>query len=151
MKIYTAGPITGLSYDEVMSRYNTQTKMFKEFGYEVFCPMTGKEYLRNETELKATGYSHKPLSTDRAIKGRDKWMVGQVDVVFVDFSSSGDRASIGSVMEMAWADEFNKHIVAVIPEGNIHNHSFVLQCADIVFTNVEEAYLYLKTLANSIH
>lgn len=153
MKIYTAGPITGLSYAEVMARYNKQSTMFKEFGYSVYCPMTGKEHLRNERNLKADFSNESkthPTATNNAIKGRDKWMVEQVDIVFVDFTDSNGTASIGSCMEMAWADEFNKHVVAVIPEGDIHNHAFVLQCADIVFKNREDAYSYLESLIKSI-
>lgn len=149
MIIYLAGPITGKGYDEVVGRYQDKAKMLREWGYDVLCPMTGKTYLRNEVELKAGGYSN-PVSTNHAIAERDKWMVTRSDVVLADLSNSGDRVSIGTVMEMAFASLSGKHCVAVIPEGNIHNHAFILEAADIVFRTEEEAYGYLQALAKGI-
>jgi nucleoside 2-deoxyribosyltransferase len=150
MKIYTAGPISGQSYDQVMKRYRGQVTSLQDMGYEVICPMTGKEYLRTELEFKAHGYDKHPVSTNHAIKERDRWMVGSVDIVLVDFTECAGIVSIGSVMELAWADELKKHTIVVMEEGNIHEHCFVLECADIVFRTMDEAYTYLADLAKGI-
>jgi hypothetical protein len=151
MKIYTAGPISGQSYDQVMVRYQGQVSKLQELGYEVICPMTGKEYLRNEIEFKAKGYDQHPVSTNHAIKERDRWMVGEVDVVLVDFTECAGIVSIGSCMELAWADELKKHTIVVMEEGNIHQHCFILECADIVFPSMRDAYTYLTHLAKGIN
>lgn len=148
MKIYLVGPITGLSYDQVMERYKHQFNLLKEYGYQPICPMVGKDYLKNERVLHGLGYTE-PASTGRAIKGRDQWMVRQSDILLADFTDS-EVASIGSCMELAWADILGKHVIAVIPEVNIHRHAFVTECADIVFTKIEEAYAYLKSMAKGI-
>lgn len=150
MKVYLAGPISGKGYDEVVLLYKEKTSMFQEWGYEVLCPMTGKMYLRNETEFKAQGYEHLPVSTNHAIFERDKWMVSQSDLVFADLSNSGDRVSIGTVMELAWASMLGKHTVVVIPEFNIHRHAFVIESADILFIDRDEAYKYLQDLTNGV-
>ena len=149
MKIYTAGPITGLSYEEVMIRYREQTSTLKAMGYTVLCPMVGKNHLKDEKSLTSEGYRH-PTSTNRAIKGRDRWMVAQSDIILVDFTDS-TKASIGSCMEMAWADALDKHVIAVIPEGNVHRHAFILECADVIFTEITEAYVYLENLIVGIN
>ena len=77
MKIYLAGSISGLGYEEVVNRYKDFSVLLKTYGYETLCPMTGKTYLRNELKFKATGYKNFPVSTNHAIFERDKWMVGQ--------------------------------------------------------------------------
>jgi nucleoside 2-deoxyribosyltransferase len=149
MKIYLAGPISGKGYDEVVSLYQDKSKMFEGWGYDVFCPMTGKAYLRNEIELKADGYGF-PVSTNHAIFERDKWMVSQCDLIFVDLSNSGERVSIGTTMELAWASILGKHSVSIIPDGNIHNHAFVLEASDIVFLDRKSAYAYFQDLVKGI-
>jgi nucleoside 2-deoxyribosyltransferase len=144
LKIYLAHPISGLSFDEVVAYYMV-TKQSLSLHYDVFYPMIGKGYLRTEKTLKAGGYQ-KPLSTNHAILGRDRWMVQTCDIVYVDFTGS-EVASIGCVMELAFAKAYGKHVIAVIPETNVHNHAFVLECADVVFPTHEEAIEYLKTLS----
>lgn len=150
MKIYTAGPISGQSYDQVMTRYRKQVVSLEDMGYDVVCPMTGKDYLRTEIEFKSHGYDKHPVSTNKAIKKRDRWMVGSVDIVLVDFTECNNIVSIGSCMELAWADELRKHSIVIMEEGNIHQHCFILECADIVFSTMEEAYTYLLNLSIGI-
>src|SRR3990172_3533407 len=61
---FLAGSITGLSYDDVVDYFLFTKQELESYGYEVFHPMTGKGYLRNEVEFKAVGYdSHSPVST----------------------------------------------------------------------------------------
>jgi nucleoside 2-deoxyribosyltransferase len=150
MKIYLAGPISGRGYDEVVSMYATKISFLTEQGYECLCPMTGKQYLRNEIEFKASGYDKYPVSANHAIVERDRWMVMQSDIVLADLSNSGDRVSIGTMMELAWAHHMGKHTIGIIPEGNVHNHAFVLEACDIVFKTSQEAYKYLEDLANGL-
>jgi nucleoside 2-deoxyribosyltransferase len=148
MKIYIAGSISGQSPDEVECYFSGTKWMFENWGYTVFHPMIGKGQLRTEKIYRAKDYRH-PVATNRAIVGRDRWMVEQADVIFMDLSSS-THASIGCMFELAWANEFNKHVVLVLPENNIHQHAFVLQAADIIFENESEALSYLKSLIKDI-
>ena len=148
-KIYTAGPMAGLTYAEIMSRYDNQVKTLKDLGYEVFCPMTGKLHLKDENyDFMGVGKNTCPVTTNKAIKKRDRWMVGQVDIVLVDFTQSNGKVSIGSCMELAWADELKKHTIVVMKDDNVHQHSFIIECADIIFPTIDEAYMYLNCLEN---
>ena len=122
MRIYTAGPISGQSYEQVMKRYRDQVSSLMSIGYDVICPMTGKEYLRTELEFKAHGYDQYPISTNHAIKERDRWMVGSVDVVLVDFTECNGVVSIGSCMELAWADELKKHKLKIVDRIDISHY-----------------------------
>jgi nucleoside 2-deoxyribosyltransferase len=113
--------------------------------------MTGKERMENVTEvkLKAHGYDIDPILADKAILGRDHWMVHQSDVVYVNLIGA-TTVSIGCCMELAFAKAYNKHTIVVMESTNIHNHCFVLQCANIVFENTKEAEEYLKQLITGI-
>lgn len=145
MKIYIFGPISGKSYQEVMEYYTKLLTLLRGMSYQVFYPMLGKEYLRNDDNLRAEGYGH-PISTNHAIVERDKWMVSQCDVLFGDFSQA-EKASIGSCCEIAWAGLLGKHVISVVPEGNPHDHAFILEMSDIVFRERDEALTYLQELA----
>jgi nucleoside 2-deoxyribosyltransferase len=149
MRIYLAGSISGLGYEEVVGRYKEKSDFLKSIGYEILCPMTGKTYLRNEIELKAGGYGF-PVSTNHAIFERDKWMVSNSDIILADLSNSGERVSIGTMMELAWASMLGKHTIIVLPEKNIHRHAFVLEAGDIIFETLEEAYKYLEDLVKGV-
>ena len=144
--IYLADPITGQTGEEVISRYEEKIAILTDFGYTVYQPMLGKMQLRTEVEFKSGGYDH-PIANDHAIFERDHWMVTMADVILVDLSNSGARVSIGTMMEMAWASHLGKHVVLVLPHGNVHDHAFVRQSATIRFGDIEEAYDYLKELS----
>ena len=149
MKVYTAGSISGKTLPQVLEYFSNLQKELESYGYGVLNPMSGKAEIRvNEKYLPPRGLSS-PTSTDRAIIGRDRWMVGQSDIVYVNLESS-DIVSIGTMFEMAWAYELRKHIVTVIPQKNIHEHAFPLMATDIRFETSGEALAYLKNLAESL-
>lgn len=150
MKVYLAGPISGKGYDEVINAYKEKSKLLLDAGYEILCPLTGKTYLRNELEFKAHGYENFPVSSNHAIFERDKWMVSQCDIILADLSNSGERVSIGTMMELAWGSLLGKHVIVVLPKDNIHRHAFVLEAGDIIFESLEDAYKYLVDLNKGI-
>ena len=147
MKIYLAGPITGKSFDEVMSRYREKTAMLVDFGYEVLSPMTAKGGLSGVGAFVSSGYAG-PVANDHSIFERDRWMVTQADVVLADLSNAVG-VSIGTMMELAWASYLNKHTILVMQTGNVHDHAFVKEAADVRFGDMEEAYDYLRELSLS--
>lgn len=142
MKLYLAGPISGLSYQEVVDRY---AKLEQDLNaFQLLSPMTGKGYLRNQIELKAHGYGN-PVSTNHAIFERDTWMVARCDVMLALLKNS-QHVSIGTCMELAIAAHLGKHTVTVMEKDNVHQHSFVLEASDIVFNTYDEAIAYLNEL-----
>jgi nucleoside 2-deoxyribosyltransferase len=148
-KIYCAHPITGLSGGEVIDYYTTLKDKLSDMGYGVLHPMVAKNSFRPVETIRSHGYDHHPMARDRAIKGRDQWMVTQADIVLVDLSGTS-VVSIGCVSELAYADILGKHTVLVLPENNIHKHAFILQEADVIFENLVDALDYLNKLINGI-
>jgi hypothetical protein len=49
------------------------------------------------------------------------------------------RVSIGSVMEIAWADAWRKPIVVVMDKGQLHDHSMIREVAGFVCRDLDEA------------
>lgn len=144
MKIYIAGSISGKAVEEVQDYFREASTLLRAMGYEVLSPMTGKGKLRTESVYRAKDYRY-PIATNRAIIGRDRWMVGQADIIYCNLYEAV-HASIGSMMELAWAYELRKHSIVVMGEENIHQHAFVLQAADIVFPTTGDAEEYLADL-----
>ena len=114
-------------------------------GFEALSPMANKEELRIERPYESHGYTELPQVTDHAIFERDRWMVTQCDILFLDLSDT-EKVSIGCMMELAWASLLGKHTVVVLPKDNVHTHAFVLEGADVIFETYDEAMVYMKKL-----
>lgn len=142
-KIYLARPITGMKTEDVFKYYDTISTDLGD-KHTIMSPMTGKDYLRQETVMQKN-YENYPISCGHAIFERDMWMVSSSDIILCDLSGS-KTVSIGCCMEMAWAAKLGKHTILVIDDGNIHDHRFLREAADIVFTNIEDAISYIKLL-----
>ena len=141
--IYLAHPISGLSAQAILDYYDNMLVILSK-AYNVLSPMAGKSFLRNDVALRAHGYEN-PVATNRAIVGRDRWMVRQADVVLIDLRLAA-VASIGCVMELAWAFAEGKHTIVVMGPDNVHQHAFVIECADIIFDDLDKAVAYLLEL-----
>ena len=135
-----------MSSDEVFGYFDGKKAVLEQMGFEVLQPMTAKGYLRNEIAYKAYGYDN-PVSTNHAILRRDHWMVSQCDILLANLNLGTQRVSIGTVAELAWAYHMNKHTVVVMGGPNIHKHAFILDMADVIFPNMQEAQKYLSKVA----
>jgi nucleoside 2-deoxyribosyltransferase len=148
LKIYIAGPITGMTGEEVINYFNDTAEKLEQLGYGVLHPMTAKGYFRTEKKFKAEGYTF-PQSTNRAIVGRDHWMVSQCDILWLNLLNA-KAVTIGGVSELAWAYHMRKHTLVTMsiddPE-NVHNHGFVREMADIIYPTYAELYEYLTNLS----
>jgi nucleoside 2-deoxyribosyltransferase len=86
------------------------------------------------------------MSTNHAIIERDRWMVRQCDILYINLKGATEK-SIGSIMELAWACMLDKYVVLVMDDGNVHEHAFVVEAADIRFKDEESALDYLEKFA----
>lgn len=143
-QIYLACPISGLAFDEVEAKYAEKVKRLEKY-YDVVIPIVANGCLRGEGSLKAYGFTH-PVVSDHAIVERDRWMVVTSELMLADLTHA-DRVSIGTMMELAWAHDHGLHTVTVMEPGNIHEHAFVFEASDVVFSNLEDALDYLISIA----
>jgi len=120
-KVYLAGPISGLTYDQGQDWRDYATSLLAARGIEAFSPLRAKGYLRSKGIIEQ-GYEDTPLSTDHGITTRDRWDVQTADAVLFNLRDA-ERVSIGTMIEYGWADAYRHPIITIIePKGNVHDH-----------------------------
>jgi nucleoside 2-deoxyribosyltransferase len=117
-KVYLAGAITGLNYDESEDWRKQAKQLLDTVGIAGFSPLRQKEYLRNQGELEGS-YDFKPLSTARGIMTRDFNDVQTSDALLIGIYGT-TKVSVGTAMEAGWAWMMHKPTVVWAEEENIH-------------------------------
>ena len=111
-------------------------------------PLRGKNcYLKDlvGNGTIADHYNNKLLSTQRGITVRDRNDVMTCDAILANLSDS-KKVSIGTVMEIAWADMLRKPIVVVMDESNVHWHAMIREVSGFVTPYMKEAVELLKEI-----
>ncbi|MGI0075801.1 MAG: nucleoside 2-deoxyribosyltransferase [Nitrosopumilaceae archaeon] len=123
-KVYLAGPITGESWNEANDwRQEVERHFDINYTHQLvgFSPLRHKHYLKNETKIHRS-YEETVFSSQRGIFARDFNDVKTADLVFVNLLNT-KIISVGTVMEIAWANAFQIPVVLVMEkENNIHEH-----------------------------
>jgi len=165
--IYLCGQITGASYSE--ARYGWREQVFKALDgrhqpirkeggqisrsglHDVRClsPMRNKEHLSDDQALSPLGKADSVLSCPRGITTRDRWDLSRSTLVFANLDM-GDRVSIGCSIELGWADILRIPVLAVMPEGNPHDHAMVRELVGWRVQTVEEGIEVARALLNEV-
>jgi hypothetical protein len=138
--VYLAGPITGLTFEGATSWREYAVSKFPDWLLPL-SPLRGKSYLKgmvDERNTIADHYQNKILSTPRGITTRDRNDVMRSDAVLVNFMGA-PRVSIGTVVEVGWADAFRKPLIVVMDRENMHWHSIIRECAGYITADLDEA------------
>lgn len=136
-KLYLAGPITGLSYTGATDWRDYVAKKLPSYITPV-SPMRGKKYLEG-TEAIATSYEHIPLSCAKGITCRDRHGVMSCDAVLANMLGA-KSVSIGTTMEIAWADMIRKPIILVMEKnGNLHDHPMIKEVCGFWVYSLDDA------------
>jgi nucleoside 2-deoxyribosyltransferase len=146
--IYLAGAITGESYGDATDwREYVRTRLSP--GIVGLSPLRAKAYLENETTIGDCYDSQNgvatPLSTSRGIMTRDFFDCQNCDIVLANLLGT-EKVSIGTVMEIAWAHAFNKPLILVLEDNNIHEHAMIREATGFRVKTIDEAIL----IANAI-
>ena len=134
--LYCAGAITGISYAGSTDWREYVSQKLPPFITAV-SPMRGKKYLSQEKNVKAS-YEDIPLSSQKGIMTRDRMDVMRCDMILVNLLGT-EKVSIGSVMEVAWADAFRKPIILVMEKDNLHSHPMLREAAGFIVSDLDEA------------
>jgi nucleoside 2-deoxyribosyltransferase len=123
--VYLAGPITGVTYDGC-TEWREYVKDKVDNSILTLSPMRGKQFIKERSEGGLIGMSFEDslLASNKGINTRDYFDVQRADAIFVNFLGA-KKVSIGTVMEIAWARAFNKPVVCIMEENNIHQHSML--------------------------
>ncbi|HBC44955.1 MAG: hypothetical protein UX08_C0013G0006 [Candidatus Collierbacteria bacterium GW2011_GWB1_45_35] len=134
--LYCAGAITGISYAGSTDWREYVSQKLPPFITAV-SPMRGKKYLSQEKNVKAS-YEDIPLSSQKGIMTRDRMDVMRCDMILVNLLGT-EKVSIGSVMEVAWADAFRKPVILVMEKDNLHSHPMLREAAGFIVSDLDEA------------
>lgn len=142
-RVYLAGPITGMTLDQ---SEDWRTYVRKKLPPNVvgLSPLRGKEHLKRQGAIKDC-YEDNPLTSAKGITTRDRWDATRCDCLFVNFLEA-TVVSIGTVMEVAWADAARKPIVVAMKEGNVHWHAMIRQSAGFIVPSLDDGINVIATL-----
>lgn len=149
--IYLSGPIAGLSYEDARNGWRPKFEALMT-GSPIVClsPMRGKDGLRGVSLLgkptDGVSFGEDVIMSNKGILTRDFNDVKMCDAMIVNVLGA-KVVSIGTCVEVGWADAMRKPIVVVIEkEGNPHDHIFITQTAGYRMESLEDAARVLRFL-----
>lgn len=138
--VYLAGPITGQTFAGATD-WRDYVRVQLPAEIDVRNPMRCKV-----ARLKQAKSIGDPLTRAMGITTRDRCDVMQASMVLVNVLGAS-KASIGTVMEIAWADLLRIPVVLVMePEGNPHEHAMLTSCVGWRVESLDEAVRILKAV-----
>lgn len=149
--VYLAGPISGLNYAGATEWREAAIANLAQHGIKGLSPMRAKEYLKaveSDVGFSSTceEYGHfSPLSGPRGIMTRDRFDATRCDVILVNLFAA-QKVSMGTVMEIAWADLCRTPIVCVMEPGNVHEHAMINEAVGFRCASVEEGLHVVKAI-----
>ncbi len=149
--VYLSGPICGATYEEMSSWRNHATDCLGQVGIKTRSPLRHKDWWlkRAKTEEERHGNQGCPWSdTPRALVVRDRFDIQAADVVLVNLEGA-KKVSIGTMVELGWADAFRKPVVLSMDDfyGNPHyQHPFLDALAPFRANNLDSAIELAKGL-----
>ena len=150
-KIYLAGPITGLEYEETVGwRQEFKDLISKKLPLGMtHCasPMRGKEYFKDKGKISVLSAPEMPLSTSKAIMTRDHWDCYTADIIVANLLKT-TKISVGTVMEIAWSYSYKKPLILIMEQNNIHYHPMLWEAAGFHATTLEEGVNLVAALFN---
>lgn len=144
-RVYLAGQIAGLTYDGADDWRQIVRYDLSRDGIRVFSPLRGKEFLRGAGVLEGPVDAH-PLSTAHGLTARDREDVRRADAVLMYLPTS-ERVSIGTMIEVGWADAWRVPIVLVTNADSLYaSHPMVIECASYVVPELHQGVALIRSL-----
>jgi len=131
-KIYLSGPISGLTFGECTDwREYVAARLPGSVS-----PLRGKEFLKSVGVINQS-YENHPFATAKGITTRDRNDVRTCDLMLVNLLGA-TKITIGTMIEIGWADAFRKPIVLVMEEDNLHSHPILNTCCGFICRTLDE-------------
>lgn len=139
--VYLAGPISGLNFDGASEWRDAAIAKLLEHNIDGYSPLRCKAFLKDIEKLSCHGRDYESrhvFSSSRGIMTRDRFDATRCDVLLVNLVGA-KAVSIGTVMEIAWADLKRTPVVCAMEEGNVHEHIMVNEAIGFRVPTLEEA------------
>lgn len=146
-RVYLAGPIGGLSYEEATTWRNQAKQALADVGIAGYSPMRAKDFLESMAAMpsRPNVYNH-PLATSKGIMARDHNDAVRADAILVNFLGA-EQVSLGTAMELAWAFEHHIPVVVVSEPDNINvHHPMASEAINYLVPTLSEALDIIKTI-----
>lgn len=146
--VYLAGPIAGLSYAEATDWRDVAEMHLARANIRALSPMRAKGYLADVKSFSGTCGPEGdmgPLSGPRAVMTRDRFDATRCDVLLVSLLGA-TKVSIGTVMEIAWADLRRIPVVCVCEPDNIHRHAMLDEAVGFWASTLDEGVAIVKAI-----
>lgn len=149
--VYLSGPITGLTFGDATDWREWVQGELAAVGIAGISPMRSKDYLKSlNAPISGHGkeYAHLGvLSTPPAVVTRDRFDTQRVDVILMNLLGA-ERVSVGSMVELGWADAARVPVIGVIEAdgSNVHEHMFVSQLIGFRVPSLEEGLHIVKAI-----
>tara|TARA_Y100001933_G_scaffold232544_1_gene251226 strand:+ start:104 stop:556 length:453 start_codon:yes stop_codon:yes gene_type:complete len=136
--VYLAGPIAGLTYGDATDWRDDVKRALETMPHvKALSPLRNKTYFDREQTLEDS-YEQLLFSGQRAITVRDRFDCLRADVILMNLLGA-KKVSIGSMIEMGWADDLKRPVVLVMEPGNIHDHAMVRELASWIVPDLQQA------------
>ena len=145
-RLYLAGPMAGLGYASASTWREKVTEGLSDIA-ECLSPLRG-EMLSNGV-YSATATNASVFNTQNAIIGRDRADCCGSNLIFMNLLGA-KKVSIGTMVELAWADGSRVPIIVCIEKnGNPHDSEYVRGLATYVVSSLEEGIAVARCFFNA--
>lgn len=127
--VYLSGPITACSYGEATDWRKWAAEHLAK-GIAPLSPLRGQTHLEGVQSIAAHN-EEDVFGSKKGMTAFDRSDVKRADALLVNLLGA-KRVSLGTVMEVAWADAWDKPIVVVDEPGSIHDHPMLSTVAEYV-------------------
>jgi nucleoside 2-deoxyribosyltransferase len=147
-RIYCAGPMAGLTFEEA-NAWREEARLNLTDAFELVSPCRNKESLSGHGPLTKLGYDDHFMCAEQTVFYRDTHDVCTCDGVLVNFSGVS-TVSIGTNFELGMAWALKLPIVSIMPENSVYDHIFIRQSSTFMTDDPMEAYNALRSLFNRL-
>jgi nucleoside 2-deoxyribosyltransferase len=143
--VYLAGPISGLTYGEGQSWRDYAAKNLP-VEIRAISPLRSKAVELSRVGKIYDAYEEHALTSTTGITTRDRFDCTRADAVLFNFLDA-KTVSIGTCMELGWADALRIPIVLVIEKtGNLHDHPMVRGVAGFRVETLDQGLAILEAV-----
>jgi len=147
-RIYLAGKIEGLTWDNWMDNYELPLrKAFSEINngepIQVLSPMRGKELLKDRGVITGSVVNDIPMCEASRVVNRDLNDVANCDILIVNFALKASPTSsypspVGTYLEIGFAKGRGKFIIGIVPLDYPFRQHYFFPMLDMVFVSVSD-------------
>lgn len=140
--IYLAGSITGCTHQETVSWRDEFTHRMKGTGVKCVSPMRGKSHLKL-LDGPIRGSMDDIACCARSIMTRDRFDCTRATLIVAnlhqDYMAKDGKPSLGTIIELGWADANRIPIIAIIDEHGPYEHPMLDEAIGFRVGSIHEA------------